>query len=508
MSSIKEKDIETSASPAESDIQAGEVKDVKNADVALSFLRHEGNVAEMTAEDERKLIRKIDWMVMPLMWACYCLQYLDKTLINYANVMGLESDTGMSKDQFNNLALIFYVSYLAFEFPHAYGMQCLPTAKYLGVMVFLWGAMVAVTSACKNYAALVATRVLLGVFESAVAPSLILITTMWYKRPEQPARTGLWYVGIGTGTIIGSLISYGFQHVTIRTFTSWQIMFLVVGLTTCIVGILVILSLPDNPMSARWLSHSEKVWAIERLRENQTGIENKHIKPHQVLECFLDPQTYLLILITIPLSVPNGAVSSFQATIIRNFGYDSKTTALLSIPSGGISIIAILCSTYLAGRYNARGFQVLPLLLVGILGGALMAFLPESNQAGRLIGNYLTNAIGSALPLLYSWVAANYAGHTKKVTMNAILLISFCVGNIIGPLTFTAKSAPEYTPAKITIIVTCAAAMGFTVMLQVYYVWENRRRERKRVERGLVHRVDIEFADVTDRENEEFRYQL
>lgn len=102
-------------------------------------------------------------------------------------------------------------------------MQRLPTAKYLGVMVFFWGAIVACTSACKNYGALVATRVLLGVFESAVAPSLILITSMWYKRHEQPPRVGIWYLGTGTGTIIGSLISYGFQHVNSKEFYSWQV---------------------------------------------------------------------------------------------------------------------------------------------------------------------------------------------------------------------------------------------------------------------------------------------
>lgn len=68
-----------------------------------------------------------------------------------------------------------------------------------------------------------ATRVLLGVFESAVAPSLILITGMWYKRHEQPPRVGIWYLGTGTGTIIGSLISFGFQHVTSDAFYSWQV---------------------------------------------------------------------------------------------------------------------------------------------------------------------------------------------------------------------------------------------------------------------------------------------
>lgn len=277
--STKEKDLEaiprSGSAAAEPEDIIGEVKDVRNADAALDFLRHEGEVREMTLEDEKRLRRKIDWMIMPLMWSCYCLQYLDKTLINYANVMGLEKDANVTKGQFSNLALIFYVTYLALEFPHGYGMQRLPTAKYLGVMVFLWGVIVAVTSACKSYGALVATRVLLGCFESAVAPSLILITSMWYKHNEQPPRVGIWYLGTGTGTIIGSLISYGFQHYHARTFYSWQIMFLVVGLVTCMVGILVVLLLPDNPMKSR-LSHEQKVWAIERLRGNQTGTRHPY----------------------------------------------------------------------------------------------------------------------------------------------------------------------------------------------------------------------------------------
>ena len=70
--SPKEKDIESSASPqAEPETpEVGIVKDVKNADAALDFLRQEGEVRPMTNEDEKKLVRKIDFMIMPLMWCC------------------------------------------------------------------------------------------------------------------------------------------------------------------------------------------------------------------------------------------------------------------------------------------------------------------------------------------------------------------------------------------------------------------------------------------------------
>jgi predicted MFS family arabinose efflux permease len=172
------------------------------------------------------------------------------------------------------------------------------------------------------------------------------------------------YLGTGTGTIFGSLISFGFQHYHGTTFNSWQIMFLVIGLLTVVCGITVTFLLPDNPMSSR-LSREEKIWAVERLRGNQTGIENKHFKLSQAIECFKDPQTWLLALITIASNVPNGAVSSYQATIIKQFGYTSEQTALLQIPSGAVSIVSILIATYLAGRYNQRGINIILLLVPG-----------------------------------------------------------------------------------------------------------------------------------------------
>lgn len=215
-------------------------------------------------------------------------------------------------------------------------------------------------------------------------------------------------------------MSFGFQHYESKVFTSWQIMFLVCGLVTVAVGILVIFFLPDNPMSARFLSHQQKVWAIERLRANQTGVENKHFKWRQSIECFLDPQTWLLSLIVICSSVPNGAISSFQATIIKGFGYTSKQTALLQIPSGAVSIVSIVSAAIVAGRFNQRVLNVVCLITPGLIGGCLMAFLPEDNKVGKLIGNYMTQCIGASLPLMYSWTGANLAGHTKKVRKSTI----------------------------------------------------------------------------------------
>ncbi|RMX85100.1 hypothetical protein D0869_04082 [Hortaea werneckii] len=509
---------------------------VRDGDAALDFLRGEAVAGEAEAIDERRLLRKIDWMVVPLMFACYLLQYLDKSLLNYAAVMGIREDLDLDTNQYANLSLLFYVAFLIFELPHAYLMQRFPTAKYLGACVCCWGTVVACTSAANSYASLAALRFLLGMFESAISPSLIVVTSMWYKRDEQPRRVGTWYIGVGCASIIGSLMSFGFQHYDGDDFSSWQIMFLVIGLITICVGVVVILLLPDNPMSSR-LSHAEKVAAVERLRENQTGIENKHFKPSQVLQLAKDPQAWLLALITTAASIPNGAVGSFQSILISSFGFTDYETTLLQIPGGVIAVISVLTATNIAGKFNARGLNIIAWSAIGgILGGSLLAFLPDSNRSGKLAGNvrgenlpqtcsrttsvadneavgnmltkvkqYLTHVVGAFLPCAYSFSAANHAGHTKKVSMNALLLMSFCLGNILGPLTFRTKDAPAYVPAKVTIVAVDSVAILSTVALLVYYRWQNTTRDRSMA--GQDHKRDIEFSDLTDIENKEFRYK-
>lgn len=89
--------------------------------------------------------------------------------------------------------------------------------------------------------------------------------------------------------------------------------------------------------------------------------------------------------------------------------------------------------------------------------------------------------------------------------MNAVLLMSFCLGNILGPLTFRDEDAPQYVPAKITIVAVDSVTIVLTVVLLGYYVWQNRKKEK--LTAGMVQERDVEFKDLTDKENLWFRYR-
>lgn len=194
-------------------------------DEALKFLAREQQAGVVLSITETRALRwRIDLHIVPLLMAIYFLQYLDKTLLNYAADMGIKDF--LPGNDYNNLGTIFYVGYLVAEPVTAYLMQRWPIAKYLGVNVACWGVLVACHAACRSYASLMVVRVLLGVCEACVAPALVLITGMWWTKPEQARRTGLWYMQIGVAQIVGAGISYGFQQVHSDRLANWQILFL------------------------------------------------------------------------------------------------------------------------------------------------------------------------------------------------------------------------------------------------------------------------------------------
>ena len=92
-----------------------------------------------------------------------------------------------------------------------------------------------------------------------------------------------------------------------------------------------IIMLPDSPVSATLLTPLQRRMAAERLKENQTGIENKHIKVYQIKEAFFDYKLYLFFLLGVVGNVPNGGISNFGTIIIKGFGFSTLVTALMQV---------------------------------------------------------------------------------------------------------------------------------------------------------------------------------
>ncbi|KAM6511694.1 hypothetical protein FALCPG4_016692 [Fusarium falciforme] len=486
----------------------GSESSASNVDGAWKFLDdHREVAANSEPVDIDRLRRKIDWHIVPLMFCCYTMQFLDKVILNYSAVMGMNKDLGLKGNEFSNVATFLFVGLLCFEVPNIYFLQVLPAAKWLGANVILWGVATACGAAAHNYTTLLVSRVFLGIFEATIGPSLMLISSQWYTKSEQAPRFSFWYLGLGLGQIIGGAVSFGFQHIGPgASLAGWRIMFVTLGCITVLIGLCTFLLLPDTPMKAKWLTPGEKVALLKHVSVNQTGIENRKFRPKEIVEALCDPQLYLMLVSVVLLSVSSGVVTTYSSTLIRNLGYNPKKAALMNMPSGVVSIFFTLGVGIGIRKQSHRWAWIIACIIPAIIGGALMSFLPATNKAGCLVGIYLVNAVVAPLTIFYNWTAANLGGATKRAFAAAIVSGSFSLGNIIGPQTFQAKDAPDFRPAKLAVMGTQAGCAVTTFSLFLYYVWANKRRDDR--SKGLEdsYMSPEVWSTMTDKENKFFRY--
>lgn len=423
--------------------------------------------------------------------------------------MGMSTDLKLRGNNYSNASSSFFIAVLVCCVFQIWILNRLPIAKWLAVSLLGWGITTACHAALKNYGGLLTVRILSGVFESGIPPALMLLSSQYFTRAEQAPRFAYWYLGLGIGQMLGGLISYGFQFVSPNApMAGWRIMFLVLGLVTVSLAVFVFVYVPDTPMQARFLNEDDKVALLEHVKINQTGIENKHFHPSQLVEGLQDPAVWGIFLLIVLQGSGSGVISAYSAILLKGFGYTSRQSALLNIPSGAVCVITTLGYAYSVRYYGYRWAVNVVGGVVAVTGAALLSFLPHTNKGGLLASVYLINFQTGCTSICYQWLACNTAGHTKRTYVTAGMSAAFAIANIIGPQTFRAKNAPQYQPAKITLVAFYATCPILAVVLYGYYFLVNKHRDSQDAETLEEDIADSKaFAGLTDKENKSFRYQ-
>ncbi|KAL7414753.1 major facilitator superfamily domain-containing protein [Mrakia frigida] len=474
----------------------------------------EGVEVDIDVQEEEAVLRRIDRFILPVMCVTFWLQYIDKSALAYASVFGLSKDLGLKGSQYSTLGSLFYIGYLVAEYPSSYLLQKLPINRYVPTMVVLWGMVLAVTSHGRNFTDFALCRTFLGVCEAVITPAFLMITGAYWKREEQPFRAGVWYSMNGLGSLCGSLITYGVGQIKYKDYYAWSWIFLFSGCLTVLWGLILFFVMPISPSKAWFLTPRQREVAVGRIRNNMTSLAGKQFKWSQAKEVFnpfIDPQGLLLFLWVVANEVVNGS-AIFIKLVTQSYGFGTLNTILLGVPTGVMQMIFILSGTYLARKLKGgRIYTQMAYLCPSALGIILQIALPRSQKGALLFGNYLIGSYVASLVIGFSLPTVNSAGYTKRLTLTGTVFLGYCVGNIIGPQAFFTGEVPLYkTGFSVCLAMLCAQCLLLGI-LRVYYVRENKRRDRLMAEmeaRGEEMPVYDTYADVTDIENLRFRYLL
>jgi MFS family permease len=426
----------------------------------------------------RRIIRKIDYTIMPILFMTYLFNFMDKTILSSASVFGLKTDTHLVGQNYSWVSSVFYFGYLFWSYPTTLLIARLPVAKYATANTLFWGAVVGLTAACSNYGGLITVRFLLGIAEATTTPALIFITSTWYTRDEIPTRTGIWFAGNSVGGIVASLLAYGIGHIEDNVHP-WRWLYIVLGICTFVWSFVILLFLPDKSSTAKFLTEEERMWAADRVVIADTGRTEKSVwKWTQMRECLIDPKTWLIFIIAILCQIPNGGTQNFANLVIKSFGFTSLQSTLINIPYSLISVASITGSGYLAGRFREMNCLLAALVVIPpVVGSALIVCRSSIPHGVSFFGYFLLSTGSSALPLLLSLVQTNFRGVTKKMTMTALIFIAYCAGNIGGPQLFKESEAPHYWTAFCAIMICYSLVVALSIVLRLYLQFMNKKRE-------------------------------
>ncbi|KAI0862174.1 major facilitator superfamily domain-containing protein [Xylaria cubensis] len=515
---------------------------VRHGDRAMQLVGEERVV--LTEEDNKRIRRKTDRVILSILVWVYFLQILDKTVLGNAATFGLQESTGLTGSQYSLLGSIAPIAQLAWQPFSTFLIVRVPHRILMPTLVLGWGISSASLAACHNFRSLLAARFFLGLFEGGCLPLFSVITSQWYRRAEQPLRVAAWYGTNGIATVVASALSYGLGHIKSPLLESWQIIFLFVGLVTIVTSPFIYWKLDNDIPSARFLSEEDKPKAVERLRANQTGTGSREFKWGHVIEMFLEPKTYLWVALSLFINAGAGVTNTFGPLILNGLGFDKYRTSLLNIPFGFVQWVIILLASFIVQRFRIKSAVMVAFVLPVIAGLAVLYTVPRTpgHSAPLLVGYYLLAFLFGTIPVEVAWVVANTAGTTKKSTIMSVYNAAASTGNIIGPIVFNSKDAPDYIPGLRIVLGFFVATAACSILQAVNLTFLNKLQERRRVANGKPAKIkdtsmsnkyqDLEadessdgvlteegaaarrrigqnaFADMTDRENDEFVYVL
>ncbi|KAI0517779.1 major facilitator superfamily domain-containing protein [Xylaria bambusicola] len=517
----------------------------------MDIEKHDDKVAQLmggdrvvlTEEDDKRIRRKTDKVILTILVWVYFLQILDKSVLGYAATFGLREDTGLTGSEYSLIGSIAPIAQLAWQPFSSFLIVRVPHRILMPTLILGWGIASAAIAACHNFQTLLAARFFLGLFEGGCLPLFSIITSQWYRRAEQPIRVAAWYGTNGIATIVAAAVSYGLGHINSPLLASWKIIFLFVGLVTIVTAPVVYWKLDNDILSARFLSEEDKPKAIERLRANQNGIGTREFKWKQILEMFLEPKTYLWVALSLFINAGASVTNTFGPLIINGLNFDKYKSSLLNIPFGFVQWVIILIASWFAQRFRIKYAIVLVFILPVIAGLAVLYAIPRTadNTAPLLVGYYLLAFLFGTIPVVVAWVVANTAGMTKRSVIMSVYNGAASIGNIIGPIVFNSKDAPNYFPGLRVVLGFFVATAACAILQAFNLAFLNKLQERRRVANGKPAKIvdtsmsntykeiragdssgvqsaeegtadqrigQHAFEDLTDRQNDEFVYVL
>ncbi|KAI1484472.1 phthalate transporter [Biscogniauxia mediterranea] len=450
--------------------------------------------ARWTWAEEYAVVRKIDFRIM--VWACIMFMALEIDRANLIQALtdNFLNDLHLTTNDYNLGNTVFRLAFLLAELPSQLVSKWMGPDRWIPAQISLWSIVAASQFWLSGRESFLATRALLGILQGGFIPDVILYLSYFYKHHEMTLRLGFFWTMMSVADILSALLAAGLLELRgVEGYAGWRWLFLLEALLTLIVGIFSFGLMPPGPCQTKnwfrgkhgWFTPREETIIVNRvLREDpsKSDMHNRQpITPRLLWKCLKDFDLWPLYILGLVFQIPATPEQQYLTLLLRNMGFDTFTSNILSIPYTVIHIILMLALTY--------GSEILgELTLVALIGQIwILPFLiylcvADLATANRwVVWTITTLLLGypNAHPIQVGWNSRN-SNTVRSRTVSAACYNMFVqTGAIVGSNIYRADDAPLYRRGNLQLLAILCMNIVIYLLVKVYYVTRNKSRDRK-----------------------------
>ncbi|KAI0202110.1 MFS general substrate transporter [Astrocystis sublimbata] len=447
---------------------------------------------EWTEEEEKRVIRKVDWRVC--LWACTMFFALQVDRNNLTQVISdnFLDDLHMNTNDYNIGNTIFLVAFFFAELPSQLISKKLGPDRWVPAQICLWSIVASLQCLISGRGSFFATRAILGVLEGGFIPDVVLWLSYFYTSRELPIRLSYFWTTLSLTGVVTSLLAFALLHLRgVAGWAGWRWLFLIEGIITFTIGVASFFMMPASAVQTKtwfrpngWFTDREVAIVVNRvLRDDPSkgDMNNRQaITPSILWTCLKDYDLWPLYLIGFLAYIPQAPPSKYITLILKGTGFDTFTTNLLTIPYNVFHIITLLLLTRLSDWAGERtlvsslqNLWIFPTLL------ALRWWPGTVHDAW---GTYALITVLLSYPychaIVVAWVSRNSNSVGTRGVSAAVYNMAVQAGNIAANFIYRDDDKPLYHRGNSALFAINIVAIAAFILTKVYYVWRNKQREK------------------------------
>ncbi|KAJ3044419.1 hypothetical protein HDV00_002311 [Rhizophlyctis rosea] len=449
--------------------------------------------AQWDTEEERKLVRKIDWRIMLFTCIMFFALQIDRGNINQALADNFLTDLGLNTNDFNYGQTIFLTSFLFAELPSQMISKRLGPDRWIPIQMMTWSIVATSQAWISGRTSFFLTRSLLGLLEGGFIPDVVLYLTYFYKKNELPIRLSWFWTSLTITNVVSAFLAFGLLRLRgTLGWHGWQWLFALEGILTFFIGAFSYFYLPPSPTQTAsrfrgkngWFSEREETIMVTRILLDDPSKGDMHnrqaLTPRKFWKTLKDFDLYPIYFVGLSHLIPNASPSQYLTLTIRAMKFDTYTTTLLTIPSSVLLILQLLLITRLSEKYNDKTIVNMVNQTWNMIFLLILIYLPDDANVWL---RYTIVSLVVAHPLCHAvvvaWTSRNAGSVRTRTVASALYNMSVQIGSIMGSNIYRDDDKPFYHRGNRILIGIAAFNFVSYFVIRIYYKKRNAWKKAK-----------------------------